>query len=425
MSWKKTSLTKLRIYPWPLFRPGMPALKDIGDVFAASMRAQAQIAEEQKALAAQQQKSAEAEDSGAAAPSPADIQALQKQSLEALLPIIRLEAMGFLALGYDSADGSGLDLTIAAPATGVPGPQGPLHVAMNKFHANALDRAIGGGNTVDGLAEDLGAAGKISVDHASVGNMALRDVATRLLSNDPFSMAMLDGMTVGPMEMDGMAMTLPIGGNVQIQKIAMTGLSFDHSFLKSFGFNASGIKPDIANMDERAKAGLKQLGLTSATANVGAEFAWDADKKIASLHGVMFSVDELGSIQADADLAGIDPANPAASLQSSLVKATVRYQDASLINRLLSAGGQRTPDQLTQMRQAFAANLLRGLGPVAADPKMAGSVKAISDFAKTPQILTITLAPPSPVPVVAIKGMAAQGPQVLVDSLGLSVSANQ
>jgi len=140
---------------------------------------------------------------------------------------------------------------------------------------------------------------------------------------------------------------------------------------------------------------------------------------------VSFSIDELGSIQADADIAGIDSANPAASLQSSLVKATVRYHDASLINRLLSAGGQRTPDQLAQMRQAFAANLLRGLGPVAADPKLAGSVKAISDFAKTPQSLTITLAPPSPVPVVAIKAMAAQGPQVLVDTLGLSITSNQ
>lgn len=65
-----TSLTKLRIYPWPLFRPGMPALKDIGDVFAASMRAQAQIAEEQKALAAPQQKSAESEIQGPPRPLP-------------------------------------------------------------------------------------------------------------------------------------------------------------------------------------------------------------------------------------------------------------------------------------------------------------------------------------------------------------------
>jgi hypothetical protein len=421
-----TSMTKIRLYPWALLRPGVPALKDIGDVFAASMRAQALIAQQQKALTARQQESADQTgDSGSAAPSPADIQALQKQSLEAVLPVIRLEAVVFLAIGYDSADGSGLDLTISLPATGAPGPQGDLHVGMNTFHAGALDRAIGGANTVDGLTEDLGAAGKVSVDHASIGNYVLRDAATRLANGDPLSMAMLDGATIGPMEMDSMSMTLPTGGNGQIQKIAMTGLSFDHSFLKSFGFNATGIKQDVASMDERTKVGMRQLGLNSVTANLGAAFQWDADKKMAALRDVIFSVNELGSIQVDADLAGIDPANPAASLQSSLAKATVHYQDSSLINRLLSAGGPRTPAQLEQMRQAFAANLLRGFGPVASDPKLAGSVKAISDFAKAPHSLTITLAPPAPVPVAAIKTLAAQGPQVLVDTLGLSITANQ
>ena len=71
------------------------------------------------------------------------------------------------------------------------------------------------------------------------------------------------------------------------------------------------------------------------------------------------------------------------------------------------------------MRQAFAATMLRNLGPLAADPKLADSVKAINDFAKTPQSLTITLAPPAPVPLATMKTIAAQGPQALVDTLGL------
>jgi len=77
------------------------------------------------------------------------------------------------------------------------------------------------------------------------------------------------------------------------------------------------------------------------------------------------------------------------------------------------------------MRQGFAANMLRNLGPLASDPKLAGSVKAISDFAKSPRTLTITLAPPAPVPLAAMKTLAAQGPQALVDTLGLSITANQ
>jgi len=178
-------------------------------------------------------------------------------------------------------------------------------------------------------------------------------------------------------------------------------------------------------MDEPVKASLQRFGLTSITANMGAAFQWDADKKTATLQDAVFSVEELGSLQLNADLVNIGPASPAGSNQPGFSKATLHYRDASLINRLLSAGGQRSQAQLAQMRQMFAANLLHGLGPVASDPKLASSVKAISDFAQTPQSLTITLVPPAPVPLATMKDVAAQGPQALFVTLGLSIAANQ
>jgi hypothetical protein len=140
---------------------------------------------------------------------------------------------------------------------------------------------------------------------------------------------------------------------------------------------------------------------------------------------VAFGVAELGSLQLNADLVTVGSLKGGAPLMPGFSKAALRYQDASLIDRLLSADGKPTPDQLTQMRQAFAMNLLRNLGPPASTPKLAGSVQAISDFAKTPQSLTITLAPPAPVPLEAIKNVAAQSPQTLADTLRLSITANQ
>jgi len=112
---------------------------------------------------------------------------------------------------------------------------------------------------------------------------------------------------------------------------------------------------------------------------------------------------------------------------SGLAKATLRYQDASLINRLLVAGADERPKpaDLRQMREAYAANLLATLGPLASDPKLADSVKAIAEFAKMPRNLTIALAPPAPVPLFALKEVAAQGPKALVDMLGLSITASQ
>jgi hypothetical protein len=422
-----SSLAKPRIYPWPFFQPDVPALKDFGGVFMSALEAQKKVTAEQKALLAQRQRSqGQVQDPGqqAAAPTPADFERLQKDALDALLPLIRLEAIAYLGLGFDSFDGSGFDVAgvmQANPAL----PLGNFHFAASKMHLNAFDRGIGGGGTVDAMVEEFGSSGKMMVDHASMGNVVLRDAAGRLANSAPLTMALLDGASFEGMELDGMTIALPTGGTSQIQKIALSNLAFDHSFLKSFVFNITGLKQDVSSLDGRAKAALQQLGLSTVTLNIATSFQWNADNKTAALHDNSISLDELGSLQLNADLVNIGPADAAGPEQPGFSKAVLRYQDGSLINRLLSAGGERSADQLAQMRQAFATNMMRNLGPLAADPKLAGSVKAISDFAKTPQILTITLAPSAPVPLAAMKTVAAQGPQALVDTLGLSITANQ
>lgn len=429
-----TFLSKMRIYPWALLRPGMPALKDIGQVIAASMAAQQKITAQQKAMLEQAQKPQAAQDgdgdSGQAAqdagPSPADIAALQKQYLDALLPVMRIEAALFLALGYDGVDGTGLDTTITVPE-GTGSPLTSLHATMAKFHAGPLDRAVGGANAVENLSEDLGPAGKVAVDRASIGDMKMRDTAMRLLNDDPLSMAMLDGASIGPIEFDGTSITIPAGGTAHLDKIALSEMSFDHSFLTSFGFTLSGFKQNIADLDPQARDALRKFRLRTITANLGLAYQWDADKKTASLHDVAFSIAELGALQFSAELVNVDPAAGLAA-SPGLVKATLRYQDASLINRLLRAADAEEklkPAELRQMREAYAANLLTMLGPLASDPKLADSMKAIGDFAKLPRNLTITLAPPAPVPLLGLKDAVAQGPQALVDTLGLSIIANQ
>src|ERR1043166_1574428 len=171
-------------------------------------------------------------------PSPADLAALQKEELDAVLPLLRLEAALFLAMGYDSLDGTGLDVAASIPEP-AGSPLTSVHATMAKFHAGVLDRALGGANTVEGLVEDLGQGGKITADRASIGNMNLRDTAMRLLNGDSLSMAMLDGSSLGPIEFNGMSIAIPAGGTAHLDKVALSEMSFDHSFLKSFGFSVN------------------------------------------------------------------------------------------------------------------------------------------------------------------------------------------
>jgi hypothetical protein len=437
-----TSLVKLRLYPWALLHQGVPALKDIGGVLADALARQKQFAAQEQALIAQEDKAAGADDSQDASKprdqnQPAkpmeeqpqvDLQTLRKQQVDALMPLLRIEAAALLGFGFDSIDGSGLDVTTTLPADQV-GDVGNIHIVAKAIHEGAIDRAIGGANSVDGLVEEIGLNGKngkISVDHAEIGKITFRDAAMRLLNNEPLSLATANGTSLDKIEMDGLSVSAPTGGTTHIQKIALSDIAFDRGFLKSFAFSIGALKQAAADLDDRGRAILAQVGLQSVTLNLGIGFAWDPDKKTASIHDTMLSVDELGSAQLSADLVNIDPANPGGDEKPALVKASLRYQDASLIDRILAASGEKDPAKLAQMRKQFAAGFLQAFGGLAADPKIALSLKAISDFAAKPNNLTITLDPPMPAPLDALQTELMEGgPQALVTTLGVSVTANQ
>src|SRR5262249_51496864 len=63
------ALAKMRIYPWALFRPGMPAPKDLGQVIDSSLEKQRKVTAQQQAMLEQaQKKQAEGGDSDQTSP---------------------------------------------------------------------------------------------------------------------------------------------------------------------------------------------------------------------------------------------------------------------------------------------------------------------------------------------------------------------
>jgi len=420
------SLAGLRIYPWPLHRPAVPPLDNLVQALEAFSQAADRVQAYQNFRRMQVQGAPDAGQSVDAAPlSPAEKDALGQKIIDSLPPILRGGSAMLLSFGYDSLDIAGLEMTVSSKAADT-GKDSAERLSMRKFHAGALDRGNGGASTVEELAADESGSGKSSIDRATMGNLTLRDMAMRLVNGDPLSMAILDGVSVGPMELYGTAENPIVGVPSRTDKIALSDLSFDRSFLKSFGIAVTGSRIDVAAArSSPQKALLERYGLRSLTTSLTMAFQWDPDRRSASLHDVSFDIAELGSIQLYADLVNIGPAKTGEAGEVAFSKATLRYRDATLIDRLLAAGGKQTPDQLQQMRMAYVMNVLKAFGPVATDPKLAGSVKALQDFAKAPRNMTITLAPPAPVPLKDMKGVAAQGPKKLIDTLGLSVSANQ
>jgi hypothetical protein len=403
-----------RIYPWALLHSEVPALKDMPALFSSMI---AQQKASQDALKQQQ------EDGDNLTPS--DIQAMQKQQLAAMLPLLRVEASILLGLGFDGFAGHDFDMVIPQPAMGAI-PAGNLHAAIHEVKGGAFDRGLWGDNTITGLSEDLGQTFKISIASETVAGLGYREPLMRLLNGDPLSLAMLDGTTLGRAEISGLTAAALTGGPIAIQSATISNVLFDHGFLKSGAFAMTGLKQTVGDIPEpRSKAALQQLGLTTITMSMTAGFSWDADKKTASLHDVGLKIDELGALSANGELGNIHTGAPADSDAISLIHATIRYDDSSLINRLLGAGGKRSEKQIRKIRQQFATGLLQNFVGLQPDPKLAPSAQAVSDFATDPHSLTITLAPPMPVPLPDLRTIAVTGFPNLINVLGLSVSANQ
>jgi hypothetical protein len=404
-----SAIDKPRIYPWALLHPGLPSLKTAPAIFAA-MIAQSQA---YQARLKEQQQNGEP-------PSMEALREEQKQRFEEVLPLLKLEAAGVAGTGFDGFDADKVALSATMPANA-----GTFAVSFRGIREGAYDRGLGGEASIDDLVENLGPAGKVIAKHASNSRIALRDTIMRVLNDEPLSMALLDGSSFGGMEMEGLSMTVPTSGTVEITGMSLGRLAFDHGFVQSASFSLTGLKQNVADLaDERSRTVFRQLGLKQLTLSMGATFQWNAEKMTASLSDVGLKIDELGALRLTADLGNIGPAGDA-GVQTTLISATLRYDDASAIDRFVGMGGKRTAQQTAEIRQQFAMGVARNLEGAGIDAGIKGSAKAISDFAAAPHSLTISLAPPMPVPIADIRTIATMGLRNTIGVLGLSIVANQ
>jgi len=104
---------------------------------------------------------------------------------------------------------------------------------------------------------------------------------------------------------------------------------------------------------------------------------------------------------------------------------TIKYNDASLANRMLDSQAQIrgiTRDELTK-------NLSSTLPMVAAplqNPQFIGMLtKKVSSFLASPGNFSISATPDQPMPIASILAAGARSPHTLIDTLNVVVKANQ
>jgi len=380
-----------RLYPWALFQPGVPSLTEL----------QAMLANPPSS-----------------------------PSLEAVMPMFRLAAAAGLAAAYDGGTMENLKVTIKAPA--MPGAAAPQQITydVKKLTDNGLDRGIIKGNSVEGIAMDMGPAGAVKIDRASSGGFDLRQAAGKVLSAQTLTPDMLDGSKIGKFEYTGVTVQPATNGAppVKIGSFSISDIAFSGPVPVAGGFSLQGLAINKADMpDPQAKQAFDQLGLDKMTISMGAAYEWDLAKKSIKLHDVVVKVDELGALNLSADVSEITP-DMAGAMGAQLVHAKLTFNDASLTDRAIKAAATMQHldptafrKQMTGMVQVMSAQFTTN------SPALAAASQAVTDFLTAPKSFSIELSPPKALPIMQLSMLAGGGvpPAQIATMVGLAVTANK
>jgi hypothetical protein len=200
------------------------------------------------------------------------------------------------------------------------------------------------------------------------------------------------------------------------------------------------VEPEAAPAGPDAPPTLRDLGYEKLTIDFHLDYKFDADKKELNIAKLDVDIDDLGDFAFTLRLGGLSPAelsglaapgapkaepkpgeDPMAAIgKIMLVKASIAFEDHSIIERAIKAYAKRKNMSPEQAMAEVLKQLQEGAGP---NPD-AGSkemMEKIAQFLKKPGTIEIVIAPQQPVPLMAAlfglaspEGMKALGVSVHV-----------
>lgn len=220
-------------------------------------------------------------------------------------------------------------------------------------------------------------------------------------------------------------------------------------------FAMTGIKVDLSSMSEEdpeTAAVIEQLGLITIAGSITQTASWRAEDGRILMDEFLFDFEDVGALGLTAELTGFTPATleqldalqqqamasgelsdeqGQALMMSSMavmqgvniVKASIRYDDASLAGNLLDFFASESGASRADFVAGIKAMLPSILAEAGIPPLVDLAMPALSAFLDDPQSIELKVAPPSPVSLLVLMAAAAN-PAGLIPALGLALEAN-
>jgi hypothetical protein len=339
-------------------------------------------------------------------------------------PFIKGLAGVLLGFGYDHYEVENMRVTVQVPAQ----PQVPamdVTYGVRKAVGESFDRGVITGASVDGMTGQMTPFGGFTLDRVAMAGWDFRKPLEQLLAGEAPVQGMLDGIKIGRIEYVGFSMPATPVGPFALGSFSIANIGFAHGLPVSGEMAFNGFRLTRAMMkDPRAVEGLKGLGLDALTLSIGAAYHWDVDKRQISIDNTSLKIDELGALNLTADVAEVTT-GVAAVNQARLTHAVLRYDDASLLDRMLRMSATQNHADPAAFRLQMMALVEQQRAVFADKPAMMAIVNALSAFLNTPHSLTIDIAPPAPISLAQLQALQGLAPPDMVATLGITVAANK
>jgi len=202
----------------------------------------------------------------------------------------------------------------------------------------------------------------------------------------------------------------------------------------SIALDLRGLDMDLSLVDDpQARRMLQGLGYDRLQAEYGFNLRWREVDESVTLENFKLAVKDVGSISADIALSGLkrstleNPMAIEAALPGLLFnRGRVVVNDQSVVDRAITMQAEKKNQSPEKFREDLAAAMPLTLMMVLKNPgfqqKLAPALQA---FIRTPGTMTLTAAPATPVPVLAILMAAQTDPRSLPDLISIDVKTEK
>ena len=335
--------------------------------------------------------------------------------------LLRIQAAWILGIGHDAYEAGPLAITEHLPNV-------DMDIAIKKMTAGSSERGVMKSFLMENLTMKGLKTGGFAVDRVSFDGVDVRDPATRIVNGAPVTLALLDKMSIGRISYEGFDVAVPGKQAIHLGGITVGPMTFAQGWPVTGVMSLTDFRvPAEMATDPQARANLKKFGLDVITVSFALAYDWNLGTQQLTIHDTSLKVAELGTLKLSADLTNIVP-NAGVMFQARLGHATLRFDDASLVDRALRDAAANAGTDPAVFRQQ-AAEGVRAFQPptspagTSSGPELTAARQAVATFITSPKSLTVVLSPKTPVPLMAL-GQASRAPDQTAAYVGLSVIAN-